>query len=208
MELFNHLVDRGADPSRSLALHYVCKCKDPQKAVEMLSTLLDKHGMNIYADTDDLRKFFHSAKDSGTPLCSAVYYQNLVVVEELLRRGANPQVSGAAGNAPVAIAVGGYSSEGFLPALQPLLDAGADPTPALECAVTKAMIEVVETCLKYGADCRVGLEVAHRIETERLYRVASDPSEKNQEELQADEVAKLKSTSMITFLEKWGRPTV
>ncbi|KAM0710084.1 hypothetical protein Q7P35_002446 [Cladosporium inversicolor] len=74
---FDHLVARGVDPHRSMALHCASKRKGPAKTTAMIEHLLDVHHMNIEANNRDLRKFIHASGDSGTPLVYAVYYQNL-----------------------------------------------------------------------------------------------------------------------------------
>ena len=202
VELFNHLVARGADPHKSMALHYVSKIKDPEKAVAMLSNLLDKHNMNIHADTDDLRDFFHDAQDSGTPLCTAVWRKNLTVVEELLRRGAHPDAGGATGDSAVSKAVGGLMFEGFLPALQPLLDAGADPTRALVSAASTGKLDIAKDCLQYGADPKPG-KCARMIEEWRLQALAQDSPGKSEKQIEADEAKERRSHEMIEFLQTW-----
>lgn len=201
--LFNHLVDRGADPHRSLALHYTSKCEDSTKAVAMLSNLLDRHAMDIHADTDDLRNFFHDAQDSGTPLCSAVFHKNLAVVEELLRRGSNPNLCGASGYPPASKAIGNIFFNGFLPALGPLLEGGADATSALKRAVRAGKIDVLETCLEHGADVDQGLEVAYQLEHDRLVEIANRPEEIDEDEMKADEAAKERGKAVVTFLAEW-----
>jgi hypothetical protein len=71
--LFDHLVARGADPHRSLALHSVSRCKDPAKTKAMIFHLLDVHHMPIEANNEDLRDYFHASGDSGMPLNCAVH---------------------------------------------------------------------------------------------------------------------------------------
>lgn len=197
IELFDHLVKRGDDPSRSLALHYVSKCRDEHKAVAMLSHLLDKHKMDINADTDDLRDFFHDATDAGTPPCTAIFRKNLVIVKELLRRGADPTGFGASGHPPISKAAGDAMNSGFSPALQPLFQAGADPQVALQCAVRLRNVDAAEICLKYGADASLGLKIAHEVEQARLDDMMSEPTSR-------DEQVRQKSESMIRLLENWG----
>lgn len=201
--LFNHLVDRGANPHRSLALHYTSKCADSSKAVAMLSNLLDKHGMNINADTDDLRNFFHDAQDSGTPLCSAVFHKSMAVIEELLRRGASPEMCGATGHPPASKAIGNILFEGFFPALGPLLKAGADPGSALETAVRGGKIDAINVCLVYGANVDKGLEIAYEMEHDRLAEIASESEERGENWLKADEAAKERCKAVVTFLAEW-----
>jgi hypothetical protein len=88
IELYDHLVARGADQSRSLALHCASRCKDAGKFTAMIDHLLDKYYMHIEFDNEKLRNHFGMVGDSGTPLRSAVYHQNLAAVHKLLARGA------------------------------------------------------------------------------------------------------------------------
>jgi hypothetical protein len=67
-------------------------------------------------------------RDSGTPIHFAVNYHNLATLGQLLARGANPE-SG------VKYAIGNVLLASYLPALAPLLEAGADADRALERAV-------------------------------------------------------------------------
>lgn len=144
IELFDHLVGRGADPHRSMALHSVCRCKDPQKAKAMVDHLLDKHGMNIEAHNKSLRKLMFM-RDSGTPVHCAVHYNNLATLEQLLARGADPE-SG------VKYAIGNFLFTSYLPALAPLLEAGANADRALDRAVGSKSVEAARICLAHGAD--------------------------------------------------------
>lgn len=203
IELFDHLVSRGAEPSKSLALHYTSKCKVPERAVAMLSHLLDVYEMDIHADTDDLRNFFHDSPDSGTPLCSAVYYKNLAVVEELLKRGADPDRCGATGHLPTSKAMGDALFEGFLPALAPLLEAGADPTLALRHAVRRGNVDYAKTCLGYGRDVKAGLQIAHEREAKRSREWANMPADVADDEAPRYEAQRERNIAMIDFLKSW-----
>lgn len=99
--LSDHLVPRGVDPQRSIALHRASKCRDPEYSTAMIDHLLDRHHMNIEANSEDFRTSVDSF-DSATSLNYAVYYRNLATVKHLLRglRSRevlliNPQVDGA-----------------------------------------------------------------------------------------------------------------
>jgi hypothetical protein len=106
----------------------------------MINHLLDVHHMNIEADNYDVRESIHSARDSGTPLNSAVWHQNLPAVLALLKRGANP------------VRAIHQSISTWLLALGPLLDAGADPDNAFACAVDSLDFEAARLCLAKGAN--------------------------------------------------------
>lgn len=144
IELFDYLVSRGADPQRSIALHRASKCRDPKTAIAMIDHLLDEHHMDIEAKTEDFRTTIDSV-DAGTPLNYAVYYRNLATIKHLLGRGAQPR---AAANQ----AVGIWGVPPFLPALGPLLDAGADPDYVLRLVICTNNIEAARLCVGSGAD--------------------------------------------------------
>lgn len=147
IELFDHLVSRGADPQRSIALHRVSKCRNSEKAIAMIDHLLDKHHMDIEAKSEDFRTTIDSI-DAGTPLNCAVHYQNLATVKHLLRRGAQPKAAAhqAAGSM--------WGVPPFLPALGPLLDAGADPNYVLRLVICTNNIEAARLCIEAGADLK------------------------------------------------------
>lgn len=144
IEMFEHLVHRGADPSRSLALHRVSECEDSTKISPMIDHLLDKHQLNIEADN---RQFLKTGPrpDFGTPLKVAIYNKNIDAVRNLLKRGADPKsgVRSAIGSNIIV-------REGWLPALDALLDAGADADDAFDHAVDVAKVEAAMLCLNRG----------------------------------------------------------
>jgi ankyrin repeat protein len=146
IELYDHLIARGADQSRSLALHCASRCSDAGKSTVMIDHLLDKYHMDIEFDNEKLRNNFDTVGDSGTPLNSAVHNRNLAAIHKLLARGAEPEPA-------IADAIGHFKfSEGYLPALCPLLDAGADLSRAFDWAVRWGNIEAARICLERGAD--------------------------------------------------------
>lgn len=177
IQLFDHLVSRGADPQRSIALHRASKCRDPEKAIAMIDHLLDKHHMNIEANSEDFRTTVDSL-DAGTPLNCAVYYRNLATVKHLLKRGAQPR--GAADQA-----AGRWGVEPFLPALGPLLDAGADPNSALGLVICTNDIEAARLCIEAGADPRTIISNQEA----RAARLAAGPeaNSDNEDEFYDDE---------------------
>jgi len=168
IDLFDYLVSRGAQPSKSTALHAACRCNDPERSVAMIRHLLDVHHMDINSDNEDFRHFFHYAHDRGSPLCIAILQHNLPAVREFLQRGADPDLP--YGN-PASYAI---DSNDSLPALDLLLRAGADPTRSLSSAVGKMSGPAVQRCLAFGADPGVGLREALDREESRLRRIAED----------------------------------
>ncbi|KAK5113794.1 hypothetical protein LTR62_003178 [Meristemomyces frigidus] len=145
IELFDHLEARGANAQLSMALHCASKCHDAGKAPAMIDHLLDVHRMDIEADNEKLRQFFHAAGDFGTPLNCAVYHQNLPALRKLLERGAVPDKTLYATIDPVI-------NDPWLPGLAPLLDAGADADDALERAVTHLRFGAAEICVAKGCN--------------------------------------------------------
>jgi hypothetical protein len=144
VEIFEHLVRRGADPSRSLALHRVSECSDPAKVVAMIDCLLDQYHFDIEADN---RQFLKTGPrpDFGTPLKVAVYNKNIDAIRHLLKRGADPE-SGVR----KAIGSNVILREGWLPALEALLDARASVDDAFDQAVSVAKVEAARVCLNRG----------------------------------------------------------
>jgi hypothetical protein len=129
-----------------MALHRASRCPDPDKTIAMIDHLLDKHCMNIEANNQDFRRTIDSL-DAGTPLNCAIYHRNLAAIKHLLKRGAQPR--GAADQS-----AGRWGVRTFLPALGPLLDAGADPDSALKLVIRTNDIEAARLCVKAGADTR------------------------------------------------------
>ena len=134
-----------------MSLHRASKCQDARKSIAMIDHLLEKHHMDIEANNDDMRDKIDHSDDSGTPINCAVYYRNLAAVNHLLKRGAKPSDAAyqSAGRR-----WGATAYEPFLPALGPLLDAGANPDRTLRIAVYIDNIEAARICLKAGADPR------------------------------------------------------
>ncbi|OQO11094.1 hypothetical protein B0A48_05349 [Cryoendolithus antarcticus] len=177
IELFDHVVARGADPLRSFALHSVSRCKDPEKTVNMIDHLIDVHHMDVNFDNDSLRDYFDDAPDSGGPLHAAIHHQNLVAVQHLLKRGANANGikrwqdgygwhnCGVLDNA----IIGRYNSPGpMLSALEPLLDAGASIDSAFSYAVEANRVDAARLCLARGVDPTVVIKVVDDCEASRL----------------------------------------
>lgn len=205
IDLFDHLVSRGADTSLCTALHAASKCKDPETSTAMVRHLLDKHKMDIDRNRDDLRRICHDPRDKGSPLCSAIIYKNLPVVHELLKRGArvdDPKWS------PVYHAT---KKGGFPAALEPLLRAGADATEALRTSALTTNIDAAKACLQYGPDPAPALREAVDLEERRADRVASDAEydrthpessyEKSEEEVEKEKAEERRSQAMVELLK-------
>lgn len=161
--------------------------------------------MDINRNNDDLRYFCHDPEDSGSPLCSVIIHKNLAVVHELLKRGAsvNPQ-----NWSPVIYAA---KVGGFLPALEPLLRAGADATKALKISVIKRNIDAAKACLQFGADPAPGLREAIAQEEYRANTIAENAAyfesrpelsyEKSEKEVKKERAEERESQGMVTLLK-------
>lgn len=168
IDLFNHLVSRGADTSLCTALHSASRCTDAEMFNTMVRDLLDKYSMDINQSNVDLRRFIHDSQDNGSPLCSAILYKNVAVVHELLKRGAS--VISPNWN-PVSHAV---RLGGFFPALEPLLRARADATKALKTSVIHRSIDAAKACLQFAADPIPPLREAIEQEEYRVNTIAEN----------------------------------
>jgi hypothetical protein len=170
----------------------------------MVRHLLGKHNMDIDRNNEDLRDLYHDSQDSGSPLCSAIIHKNLPVVHELLARGA--KVS----DDPACSLVCYYAARpgGFLPALEPLLRAGADATEALQTIVSTGNIDAAKACLRCGADPAPALRKAIEQEEYRANRIAEDAAydkingyEKSERWIESDSAEERESQAMVNLLK-------
>jgi hypothetical protein len=198
------MVKRGADAPRSLALHSASRCRDLDKSRAMACHLLDKHNTDININNKTFRDFMHDSHDTGSPLCSAVIHCNLAAVQELLQRCAS--FSGPR-SWPVSHAV--MAKHGFLPALEPLLRGGADPTRALKTSVKCMNLEAAKTCLEFGADPTPALAQALEHEQSRVESVAEDaeyyeehPEFWDERYAEKEKAAEKESKSIIDLLKR------
>lgn len=205
IDLFDHLVSRGADTSLCTALHSASRCQDAEMSRAMVSHLLDKHDMDINRNNDDLRDFMHDPHDTGSPLCSAILHKNLAVVRELLNRGARVN---STSDFPVDYAV---TAGGFLPALEPLLHAGADATKALTSSATARNIDAAGVCLRFGADPAPALRKAIAREEYRANTIAENAAyfasrpdlkyKKSDTQAERERAQERASQAMVAFLK-------
>jgi len=100
--LFDHLVARGAKPSRSNALHFATRCHDANKVVAMISHLIKKCDLDVNADTScgGLNEFLEFEPSPGSPLNHAVIASNAAAADALLRYGAKIGVAEKLANSP------------------------------------------------------------------------------------------------------------
>ena len=136
----------------------------------MIDHLLDEHHMDIEAKREDFSTTIDCV-DAGTPLNCAVYYRNLATVKHLLKRGAQPRDAADQSAGPY----------GFLPALGPLLDAGADPDHALKIVIQRNDVEAVRLCVKAGADPRAIISMQEVLAARRAARADLDSDDEEKE---------------------------
>jgi hypothetical protein len=180
IELFDYIVSRGADPLRSMSLHAVSLCRDADKMAAMIDHLLDHYHMDIEADNEDLRDFMNAVPDSGSPLICATFHGNVAAVQKLLDRGAKLEGS-------VEQAIGDCLFGGFLPALDPLLDAGAGVDQAFRHAVSRNNVDAAKMCLARGADPTHMLEKWRRMIKRRAYETSDSESDGEDDQAEAEE---------------------
>ena len=146
----------------------------------MIDHLLDHHNMVIEADLADLADLDHlfPDNDTGTPLSYAIHCENLAALRRLLQRGASPHEA-------IAIAIGDICCGGWLPAVFPLLRAGANPDRAIEWAVRAGNVGVASICLQQGADQECALQeqqrMADTMSVKEYYLDAEEDEEKREE---------------------------
>ncbi len=147
IDLFEHLICRGANLSRSIPLHHACRCENPEKSIAMISHLIEKHELDVNSSDlcGGLREFFDEQEYYGPPLRWAVAARNTAAVEELLRRGASID------HETVLHAIRVHPT----PALEMFLRAGTDPTRALCYVMYWDYIEALQLCMDYGGDVEV-----------------------------------------------------
>ncbi|KAK6430770.1 hypothetical protein LTR95_013070 [Oleoguttula sp. CCFEE 5521] len=216
IELFDHLVARGANSKRCLALHAVLRCKDAAKMVAMIDHLIDIHQMDVNFNNEDLRDYFHASPDSGGPLHAAVYHKNLVAVKHLLKRGADPKgveryqdayrFKGTYRCGVMHLAIDGDCSipQAYLPAVGPLLDAGANIDHAFIYAVERNMVGAAKSCLDRGVDPTAALKEVDDREARKLAGTPEDEDEsmweQEERELEHDPEAAERRREMIELL--------
>jgi hypothetical protein len=153
VELFNHLVERGADPLQSSALHRASVCHDERKSLSMISCLIDRHKLELTTRLyDGYNDVFDYGPECGTPLDSAICNRNLPVAAELLRRGANKldltwPIQGALG--------GNEYQESALVLLMEVGGAGAQKV--LGEAIRSDQLQGAILSLRRGADAALAL---------------------------------------------------
>lgn len=159
IELFDHLVARGAKPEHSNALHNAARAH--QHSAAMINHLVDKYHMDVNAgdDCNGLNELvtwdIPAAAQShhATPLAYATKACNLEAVEALLRHGASP-----VGVEAITTAVAKRQPQ----IIKVLLEHGADASKGLASAVVQDYLEGAKLCLEFGAD------IAHAEEHDRF----------------------------------------
>jgi hypothetical protein len=134
----------------------------------MINHLLDVHHMNIEVDNEDYRDYLHASPDSGTPLNSAVHRKNMPSLLVLLERGADS-------NKAIWQSINRVIGTPWLPAVGPLLDAGADPDDAFEYAVENLNFGAARICLAKGANPTIALRAQQAKAAEKASGSWEDP---------------------------------
>jgi hypothetical protein len=116
--------------------------------------------------------------------------KNLTAFRKLLKRGADPHES-------VALAIGGICCDGWLPAVGPLLDAGANA----DRAVRVNNVAAASICLQRGADPKCALEEQRRLTEEETSRGYHSSYEADGEDYEEDA---RRRTNMQYFLHSIG----
>ncbi|KAK6432575.1 hypothetical protein LTR95_011253 [Oleoguttula sp. CCFEE 5521] len=166
VRLFDHMVSRGADPSRSLALHAATRCQDAGLTITMIDYLIDQHHMSLEGNSESLRDYMHSEPGAGTPIHSAIANGNLAALQHLVKRGAD--MSRPAFRSITNLAIGEMGpQEGFLPALGPLLDAGADMDTAVWYPSIRNNVEAHKICHDRGGDLEEALQQVDALDARR-----------------------------------------
>lgn len=141
--------------------------------------------MDIEASNDRLRDSFGALPDSGSPLISAIYHENLAAVKKLLDGGTSAK---GARRSLVAQAIGHHFFGGFLPALGPLLDAGADVDHAFMYALCRNNVDAAKICFERGADPTHSLEKWERMIEREARRMRGSESGEEDSEVKVEEL--------------------
>ncbi|KAG9235778.1 ankyrin repeat-containing domain protein [Amylocarpus encephaloides] len=124
IEMFDYLVSRGAKAAQSIALHKSTRCMDPVLAVAMLTHLVERYNLDVNADDKTNNLRWFSDLGSGDP---------------------EPDQG-----TPLTCAI----ERGNIPAMEVLLDYGADPSVGYETAVKCTHQEAIQLCLKHGGGAK------------------------------------------------------
>ncbi|QKX57576.1 uncharacterized protein TRUGW13939_04694 [Talaromyces rugulosus] len=132
VDILDHLVARGAEPTHSNALHHAAM------SFTMVAYLIGNYKLDVNADDSrgGLNAQTLGSGPWGCPLNYPVSNSNLLAVESLLKYGAE------VGDSP-AIAI----SKGHAPSLKLPLDHGADSSEALDTAVRMDFVDSCKPCL-------------------------------------------------------------
>lgn len=146
IDLFDHLVSRGAKPPHSNALHNAARSKN---AVAMITHLVETYHLDVNASDAcnglnelDLVGFIDTPKYT---LNYALRACNTPAAEILLKYGAR-----------IGQALSYAISSQEISAVKLLLDAGADASDGLCDAIVSDYLEVAQLCLEHGGDIATG----------------------------------------------------
>lgn len=160
LEMFDHLVSRGADPARSNALHFAAQheTQDLATMTSLMRHLIEKHGFDIDARDHTggipVERTYpvNSSYQPAEPVRWAAYHDNPISLQALINLGANP-----------APAVYDAVTKNHIECLHILLKTGVDASEALALAAKRNHIEAAQLTLEYGATARQALERRPRL---------------------------------------------
>ncbi|TVY32861.1 putative ankyrin repeat protein [Lachnellula subtilissima] len=146
IDLFDHLVSRGARPHHSNALHNAARSKN---AVAMITHLIETYHLDVNAsDACNGLNELDLVGFKGTPkyaLNYALTACNTPAAEVLLKYGAR-----------IGQALSYAISSQKTSAVKLILDAGADPSDGLCNAIVSDYLEAAQLCLEHGGDIAAG----------------------------------------------------
>ncbi|KAF3012995.1 hypothetical protein E8E14_006946 [Neopestalotiopsis sp. 37M] len=155
LKMFEHLISRGADVSRSDPLHHAArhKSQDVDTLTSIMEHFINKYNLDINAcdKTGGLPLRFRADRPqwkgrSGQPVSWAAYCYNPAALEALINLGADP-----------APALYVSVSHMRLDCLEVLLESGYDASKAFALAVSRDEPEAAILALEYGATAEQAL---------------------------------------------------
>lgn len=155
LKMFEHLISRGADVSRSDPLHHAArhKSQDVDTLTSIMEHFINKYNLDINArdKTGGIPLRFRADRPqwmsrSGQPVRWAAYCYNPAALEALINLGADP-----------APALYVSVSHMRLDCLEVLLESGYDASEAFALAVSRDEPEAAILALEYGATAEQAL---------------------------------------------------
>lgn len=160
LQMFDHLVSRGADPARSDALHFAAQHENQDLATmtSLMQHLIDKYGFDVDARDDSggipVERTYpvNMSYQPAEPVRWAAYHNKPASLQALINLGANP-----------APAVYDAATKNHIECLHILLKTGVDASEALALAAKRNHLQAAQLALEYGATARQALERRPRL---------------------------------------------